>query len=416
MIMLRLRRPARHQCAALQPSRGWPPRWWQQAHRSGVNNPGGAGRRAFLTPERVTHRYNTLIDAFNTADRKQRGHLPYDRILEIYALYFHNSVGQLQDEELTGFVEKFARHAGDGTIVVEYPRLADALRKRDLEMMAKAEARALRQTGAGGGGLSFHTPERPSPGGGGGASGGGRLPYNPLSRGGGVAAALRMVDEQTNQTSPPRPAMQGGMQGRPRPPPFADLGGMGGPTEQLPGDAGRERGVGGPQAYAPSATSPVYGGGAQQSPTLEQGGGFTLAASPGVANGLSPMQSMQYVGQAAAGSLQELLRACEHADEERGGMHGAQLLTCCRMQGIPESSSMLRDDHDGAADDGRVDYVKFVQQLAAHRARRASIRSRVQSAAAAAVSAAIAAAQRRDQGRPEQLESDQNPECECTSR
>ena len=178
-----------------------------QAHRSGRQQSGWSGPPRFH-PERVTHRYNTLIDAFNTADRKQR---VTSRMIESGDL--RAVLSQLgwsaAGEELTGFVEKFARHAGDGTIVVEYPRLADALRKRDLEMMAKAEARALRQTGAGGGGLSFHTPERPSPGGGGGASGGGRLPYNPLSRGGGVAAALRMVDEQTNQTSPPRPAMQG---------------------------------------------------------------------------------------------------------------------------------------------------------------------------------------------------------------
>ena len=37
----------------------------------GINNP-GAGRRAFLTPERIASRHSTLIDAFHTADRKQR--------------------------------------------------------------------------------------------------------------------------------------------------------------------------------------------------------------------------------------------------------------------------------------------------------------------------------------------------------
>ena len=58
------------------------------------------GVRQFLTPDRVQHRYNTLIDAFNTADRRQRGFLAYDRVMEIYALFFHASVGELEEGEV----------------------------------------------------------------------------------------------------------------------------------------------------------------------------------------------------------------------------------------------------------------------------------------------------------------------------
>ena len=59
------------------------------------------GRRApFLTPERVQQRFDTLLDAFQTADRRQRGYLPYDRVVAIYSLYFNASVGKLDDNEL----------------------------------------------------------------------------------------------------------------------------------------------------------------------------------------------------------------------------------------------------------------------------------------------------------------------------
>ena len=78
------------------------------------------------------------------------------------------------------------------------------------------------------------------------------------------------------------------------------------------------------------------------------------------------------MGAAAAGSLFELLNAAETADVERTGLlYGSQLLTCCRLQGIEESSALLRHMIDACQEqgpDGRVHYVKFVQQLAAHRA------------------------------------------------
>ena len=56
----------------------------------------GAGRRPFLTPDRIHSRYSTLMDAFETADRRQRGYLPHNRVLDIYSLYFHASVGMLR--------------------------------------------------------------------------------------------------------------------------------------------------------------------------------------------------------------------------------------------------------------------------------------------------------------------------------
>ena len=76
------------------------------------------------------------------------------------------------------------------------------------------------------------------------------------------------------------------------------------------------------------------------------------------------------MGATAAGSLMELLRAAEVADEEgQGRLYGSQLLTCCRMLGVEESSAMLRTMVNACQEaDGKVDYVRFVQQLAAQRA------------------------------------------------
>ena len=46
-----------------------------------------------------------------------------------------------------------------------------------------------------------------------------------------------------------------------------------------------------------------------------------------------------------------------------------QVLTCCRMHGVEEPSAMLLAViGDVTTEDGRVDYVRFVQQLAAQRA------------------------------------------------
>ena len=184
--------------------------------------------------------------------------------------------------------------------------------------MAKASARPAR-TGAGGGGLSFHARALTL----GVAAGFRRPPAVQSTRVAVAPAALRIVDEQTNQTSP-RPAILGDARTssasavrRSR--------GMGGPAEQLPGDAGG-RGVGG----ADTRRLAVWR--RRPSPTLDRGAALRSPPPP-VANGLSPMQSMQYVGQAAAGRSRSPSRL-RYADEERGGDRGT-LLTCCRMQGIP---------------------------------------------------------------------------------
>ena len=71
-----------------------------------------------------------------------------------------------------------------------------------------------------------------------------------------------------------------------------------------------------------------------------------------------------------ANSLTELLHAAEAADVDGSGrLYGSQILTCCRVQGIEEPSGFLRHMvNDCQAEDGRIDYLKFVQQLAAQRA------------------------------------------------
>ena len=111
-----------------------------------------APRRAAtgLSPDLVKHRFETLIDAFGAEDRRNRGYLKYDKVLEIYGLFLHSAIGELRDSELSDFVQKHAYYAGQqADLVVDYQKLTEALRKRDNEMMAKAEQRSLRQTALG---------------------------------------------------------------------------------------------------------------------------------------------------------------------------------------------------------------------------------------------------------------------------
>ena len=140
----------------------------------------------------------------------------------------------------------------------------------------------------------------------------------------------------------------------------------------------------------------AIGGGAGYEPISPYGKHANLAmGSAAELNQLADGRANVQLGQmqiamsaAEAGTLLDLLGACEAADMDRGGrLHGAQLLTCCRMQGIPESSSMLRamiDDSQGT--DGRVEYVAFVQQLAAQRASGAARANVAQAVAQAAYS------------------------------
>lgn len=361
-----------------------------------ATSPAKAGRRAaFLTPDRVQHRYQTLIDAFHTADRRQRGHLPYDRVLEIYSLFFHSSVGMLENDELQRFVEKCMRHSNaDGALVVDYTKLADSLRKRDMEMMTKKQAEALRQTGRQG---MYASPER------GGGGGGSAVQQTPTS---GVAAAIRM-DGENGDGSWQEPAWKAAVNRDQRT--RRDVGGGGGDTRAAPyasaADAAAARLVA--RRAAPADRSPIVGDYVSEhspsvySPTHARGRGMAAGPSPVAARGFDdggyghspteyypPQSSGQYQQghtdgpgsyhgsptappmPSAAGMLGELLAACEAADEERcGRLYSTQILTCCRLRGLEESSAMLRAVIDDViADDGRADYVKFVQQLAAQRA------------------------------------------------
>ena len=112
----------------------------QRQQQTAVGTALPSRRPPFLTPERVELRFNTLLDAFDTADRRQRGYLPYERVVEIYSLYFNASVGVLQDDELAAFADKFMSHSpSDGVLVVEYAKLAEELRRRDIDMMNKKD-------------------------------------------------------------------------------------------------------------------------------------------------------------------------------------------------------------------------------------------------------------------------------------
>lgn len=280
-----------------------------------------------FSPALVQHRFDTLTEAFQTADRRQRGHLPYDKVLEIYTLFMHNAISELLEAELASFVERHAHHSTTGDLVVDYKGLANALRRRDLDLLTKSETRA-RQTGA----TAFGSPDK---------RGGpiGMSPARGVFRGTGVAAALQMEEAMSPQI---------GRQYT-RPPPLTEM-----------------------PAYMMANASPP----AQSSPMGDLG--TRSPASDGQTPSRDYSRDRQFgspidagaIGAAAAGSLLDLLHAAEAADSDRSGLlNGSNLLMCCRMQGIEESSALLRQMvTDGQQSDGRVDYVQFVSQLAAQRA------------------------------------------------
>lgn len=357
-------------------------------------------RPPFLTPERVQHRHATLLDAFHTADRRLRGYLPFDRVVEIYSLFFHASVAQLKDDELITFVTGCANYNGpDGALVVDYGKLAESLRRRDLDLMSKAEARSLRQTAAVG---TYATPERALESAAPAATGvaaalvgqadfadvgrfaqrqppyaaasavrGSRSPARPFILGyreddaapsAAQAPALLAPDpgvaELRHPPSESRHAISPVRYGRAAPP-TATL-------SPLPPSASPPRRCGRP---SPISEQPGGGvgattsGGAPSSPVY--GGG-----SGGGGGGGSGEYDTTVAGASAAGSLQALLQAAETADADRSGrLHEAQLLTVCRLHGLEESTALLLATMDESlAEDGRVEYVRFVQQLAAARA------------------------------------------------
>ena len=295
-------------------------------------------RRNFLTPERVEMRYNTILDAFLTADRRRRGHLPFDRVLEIYALYFHSAAAHLRDSELTSFVEQHMMSV-DGSLVVDYMQLALALRKRDSAMAsdtdpngygyAAAPHQSPRPTnidtrlantfhddgGAGYGHDSHDSHERISP-----ITWGspGMRATSPPPRADG-----RMGPSAITTTSPHTPS------------PSKPSGGLG---SRRGGEHSRQA------AYSPPGHSPQMGG--------------------------APYAVMRDAAETEEGGLEalrSLLCALEATDKDQSGrIFSAQLMMMCRMHGVVLSSSMLRtlmSSAEGA--DGRVDYMAFLHQLAA---------------------------------------------------
>ena len=312
-------------------------------------------RAPFLTSERVQLRHTTLLDAFQTADRRQRGHLPYDRVLSLYGLYFHASIGALDDNEFADFAEQFMFHTPfDGTLVVEYHKLADALRKRDIDLMNKAAIGALRQ-----GGLNYASPERqvyPQ-----------RTGPSPAQ----VSPPYGTYKGTVGPPSQPYPSQPYPSQ-QPRAPMYQEL-----PQYQPPlHDAFEGMSTGRPPVAHLSPKHGSSGGYAPAPLGAFDPGGREWAGS---ANGLAtpPMRRLgRGVGsgdesQTRPGdSLRDLLQTLEAADAERSyRVHSAQLLTCCRMKGLEEPSSLLHSVmREVATEDGRVDYVKFTQQLAAQRA------------------------------------------------
>ena len=403
-----------------------------------------APRRAAagLSPDLVKHRFETLIDAFGAEDRRNRGYLKYDKVLEIYGLFLHSAIGELRDSELSDFVQKHAYYAGQqADLVVDYQKLTEALRKRDNEMMAKAEQRSLRQTalgqqtgfgspekalsplsppkaGAPGGAFAgfgvkatlqnpggpydaasaqlAHSPTKgPSPGGG---FGGGR----PRALGGGlrpppIEAMNAAAPAMPNTAYAPVPAQTGfGQLGGQNMQAILGGGGYGGPTSPIGGGGGGSgAGFGrrrtGESPVASYAGPPPGGGGGGMGGYVPQLPQMGYAAAPppnSAAQQYQPPPAMQQIeqqmppagagmgaaniGLAAAGSLMELLAACELADDENSGrLYATQVLTCCRMQGLEESSSLLRRMISDCCDegvDGKCEYVRLVQQIAAHRA------------------------------------------------
>ena len=307
-------------------------------------------RTPFLTSERVQLRHTTLLDAFQTADRRQRGHLPYDRVLSLYGLYFHASIGSLDDNEFADFAEQFMFHTPfDGTLVVEYHKLADALRKRDIDLMNKAAIGALRQGG------NYASPERQAY-----PQRTGRTGPSPAH----VSPPYGTYKGTVGPPSQPHPSQPYPSQ-QPRASLYQEL-----PQYQPPRHDALEGMVtglspkhGSSGGYAPAPL------GAFDPGARDWAGSATGLATPprgrpgrGVGSGDSQTRT--------GDSLRDLLQTLEAADAERScRVHCAQLLTCCRMKGLEEPSSLLHSVmREVAAEDGRVDYVKFTQQLAAQRA------------------------------------------------
>ena len=331
-----------------------------------------------LTHERVQHRYETLLEAFLTADRRRRGTLPFDRVSEIYSLYFHSSSGQLGSGELPALLQDHTSPGGavDGVVGVDYMAFAEAVRKRETQAVKRAEAASRRAEERAALTAEFAAPSpsklltelhlSPSRGGGGGGGGDTRWPLPPPpAEGGGygtVPPGGPWPGTQPHDASGGLPMFQSpyapaqvSPYAQQASPPYA-------PSHASP--------------YAPSHASPYalphaspYAPAA--SPYAQSTSPQTASHHPLPAAGLSPTRRPANLAAeaAAADAAASLLAALQQQDSSKTGLvTSAQLMMMCRLHGVNEDAGMLRSIMSaisGDRADGLVDYITFLQQLAA---------------------------------------------------
>jgi len=266
-------------------------------------------------------RYTTLLDAFLTADRRRRGYLPFDRVLEIYSLYFHSAAGQLKDAELAACVEQhMTQAASDGSLVVDYMALASALRKRDQDIARDLSAPADLDAGR-------HSPlPAASP----------TLPGTRVEENGLDAPSRRQgrgLSYQSASSSPQPPSPQ---------------------KQSPPRKASRFATTREPESFSSSLVS-------TPSPYEQQSSQHSSPLLRGAHGGKDEEET------GSSDSVRSLLAALESSDSGRNGrVYAAQLMMMCRMHGVGQSSQVLRTLVSALEDgDGKVDYLAFVQQLLA---------------------------------------------------
>ena len=275
-------------------------------HSPGSRRPPAASS---LSSERVEQRYNTLLDAFLTEDRRRRGYIPLDRAVEIYNLYFHSSVGGLTGRELEKFVAEYSSMAQTGATVVDYMELARALKTRDqdfaLNIRMKPKTELIRRDLA------------PPP-----------------------------ADEPAVHF-PPSPTEA----------PLSGLGGGGGGSGSSLLQQHHHYPTGSPYDESPAM---------QRAPAMQRGGGGGSGSGSGYgAGGSGGGSGWGVVREEFADARTTLRRAAEAADNDGSGrLFPAQLLLMCRMHGVSRSREELDVLMQACkAHDGRVDYVAFTKAV-----------------------------------------------------
>jgi len=316
-----------------------------------------------LTAEMVERRHSTIVDAFLTEDRRRRGYLAIDRCLELYQLYFNSAVGELLDNELSVFVDKYTSESPGGARVVDYMSFAQALLKRD-EALLKGKA-------GGGGGFSLASPppkpfattsaaspRRPRQGG---ATNAGIAPPPGVSITDSVAEIFRSGGGGGSESASPgrrghslhaSPGGRGGGGG------VGGFGGGGGAGDGLQSGSGGGYGSGGGGGYGSGGGGGWGSGSSWGSPTARK------AATPWSGDSDAAVAAAAAGG--ADGGPGGLLRALMAADPAaEGRVRVAQLLMLCRAHGLPHATATLRGlMGECAAVDGRVEYTRFGARLA----------------------------------------------------